>query len=95
MTLNMVWARAVRWALTPAPIVASSAVTVVPMFSPRTRAAAPGKLNRPWEAKAMVRPIVAEEDWRRMVRPAPVRTQSRISERFSALNLVMKTTKSG
>ena len=77
MTLNMVWARAARWALMLLePMVASSAVMVVPIFSPSTRAMAPGKVSNPWLARVMVRPMVADEDCTMKVRPAPTTTHS-------------------
>ena len=46
-TLKTVWASAARLAWTPAPLAAMLAPIVVPIFSPRTMAAAIGYGNQP------------------------------------------------
>jgi len=55
------------------PSEAKSGVMVVPIFSPRTRAAAVWKPIIPVPARAIVIPTVADEDWTMAVTAAPTR----------------------
>ena len=77
MTLKRKWALAARLALTLVPREASHAVTVVPIFSPRTTAAEILKAiygsapNHPFHAHVMVMAIAAEDDCTRRVSKIP------------------------
>ena len=77
-TLNSMWARAVRFAETLATEAAILEVMVVPMFSPRTIAAAISKGIYPLATRTMVMAIVAAEDWSISVIKAPVTMNIRI-----------------
>ncbi len=61
-TLKTKWAKAALLAVVLATIAARFAVTVVPMFSPKTMDAAISKLIHPLAHMTNVRAIVAEED---------------------------------
>ena len=73
-TLKTIWAYAALFEAVVPPMLERNAVIVVPMFSPRIRAAAPSKDSTPLIASAMVMPRVALEDWMTMVRIAPTAT---------------------
>ena len=70
--LKIKCARAALLALIFAPKEASHAVTVVPMFSPRTIAAAISKLIQPFIATIIVMPIAADDDCTKIVRKTPM-----------------------
>ena len=70
--LNMVCTRAALLAFTLAPIDAKNAVIVVPIFSPKTMAAAVGKVIQPIEAIVMVIAIAALEDCTIIVNKVPI-----------------------
>ncbi len=67
---------AARLASVEAPMAAMLAVTVVPIFSPRTSAHAVWKSMSPWTASVMVIAIVALEDCRSIVTAVPMATTS-------------------
>ena len=94
-TLKRAWALAVRRALMLLPMLASCAVMVVPILSPRMKATLDSKPKSPWLAKAMAIPTVALELCRIMVRRVPAKTQRRMPLRLSALNIVKKAMKAG
>ena len=71
--LNIRWALAARLADTFAIVAAKFAVIVVPIFSPRTRAAAVSNPIQPLLAITSVSAMVAEEDWMITVSRVPIK----------------------
>ena len=70
--MNTVWASAALRAWTPAPLAAIFAPIVVPMFSPRTIAAAIGNGSQPRYASTIVSTTVTLDDWRINVMTTPM-----------------------
>ena len=71
-TLNRKWANAALLAVEFATIAARLAVTVVPIFSPRTIEAAISKFIQPLAHMTSVSAMVAEDDCMRIVRTVPI-----------------------
>ena len=65
MRLKSVWASAARSALREEPMQAMSAVTVVPMFEPRTSATAGGKAIAPAPASPITRKPGSDVAWKK------------------------------
>ena len=73
-------ALAARFAVAFAMRAAMFAVIVVPMFSPKTKAAATSKPIKPCEHITSVTAIIAEEDWTITVSIVPIKTNNKMDK---------------
>jgi len=61
-TFSKTWNKATRWAAREEPRAAKTAVKQVPMFAPKMKASAVGRVNHPSSARSITMPVVALEE---------------------------------